>query len=354
MKKLSREELFTLIGIIESKIPPKIIIPNENETVVISDCPKTAALCYDRVWCPTIDIFTYTGKMPDEIRFFGGTTEERLLSFQGPILVQVEKNILDECCFPTLDRLKRDKDFKHIFEKSTLSFLSALHNAKSENDSRKILEDSLEIPLDQREQYLKNTKFIEGCFYRDIALAFSKKYKKGVSTIFSSDELQKTIYYEGDKSIIFTTMENLQIVDEEKITWDQVIELRRDKESREKYRRFLHWLDKEMIGKSQSFIEDEIAQRLEDYKSALKKQGIKTVIGTIEEILSGDILKPAIASGIIAITTDPLLGILAGTGLFISNVAVKLAKKKIEYDEVEKGPNSEISWVYEVKERVGK
>jgi hypothetical protein len=140
----------------------------------------------------------------------------------------------------------------------------------------------------------------------------------------------------------------------QKITWDQVIELRRDKESRKKYRRFLHWLDKEMIGKSQAFIEDEIAQRLEDYKSALKKQGIKTVIGTIEEILSGDILKPAIASGIIAITTDPLLGILAGTGLFISSVAVKLAKKKIEYEEVEKGPNSEISWVYEVKERVDK
>lgn len=354
MSEFSKEELFLLIGIIESKIPPKIIIPTANESAAISDKPKTAALYYDRVWCPTIDIFSYSGRMPDEIRFFGGTNEERLLSFQGPVIAHVNKDILKECHFPTIDRLKRNGILKSLYEKSTLSFLAEWQTARSEDEYKKIVEDSMKVPLKQRDEYIKNANLITSYYYRDIALAFSRKYQKEVVTVFSSDELQNVLYNEGDRSVISAAMEKLQIVDEKNITWDQVLELRRDRKSRAKYKRLLHWFDKEMVGKSQSFIIDEISIRLEDYENALKKHGIKTVIGTLREILDGKFLIGSTAiSGLAAMATGPISGLLTEAGLIISYVTIKLVEKKLDYEEIEKGPNSEISWVYEVK-KLGK
>ena len=146
----------------------------------------------------------------------------------------------------------------------------------------------------------------------------------------------------------------MKIVDEKSLTWKQVLEFRHDIESQKRYKHFLHWMDKEMIGKSQRFVEDEMTQRLEDYENALKKYGIKTVLGTLQEIMSGEFLKSSfLASGIVALATDPLFGFLTETGLIVSNVAIKLAQKRIDYEEVVKGPNSEISWVYEVKKKLG-
>lgn len=151
-------------------------------------------------------------------------------------------------------------------------------------------------------------------------------------------------------------MENLKIVDEEKLTWEQVLELRNDKQSRLKYKRSIHWLDKEMIGKSQSFIEDDISIKLDDYEGALKKHGIKTVIGTVKEMLnSKDFLAgTALASSAIGYLSEPSHGLIAGGSLVVSNLTIRLAEKLLSFKECETGKNSEISWVYEVKKKTKK
>ncbi|MCX5643754.1 MAG: hypothetical protein NTZ17_03575 [Phycisphaerae bacterium] len=139
---------------------------------------------------------------------------------------------------------------------------------------------------------------------------------------------------------------DLQVVDEESLTWDQVVTFRADNEARKKYRRFLHWLDGTMLGKSQAFIEDEISQRLEDYEHALKKHGIRTVIGTIEEALDG---KYILGAGGFALVGHPILAALVAGLLVAGKVTVKLLQTSLKYDDVERGVNSEISWVHEVK-----
>ena len=343
-----QKELFKKIGQIESVIEPNIIIPNENETAAISDKPKTAALYYDRIWCPTIDVWGYLGKMPDNIRFFGATTEECLNSYQV-----FSNTDLGKGNFPTLDKLKTSGKYKELLDKSTLSFLMGQLKAKTDDELNEVLIRAIQIPQEEKEVYEKNTDLISNCIFRDIALAFTKKYRKNVATVFSTTELQDLVYFEGNKNTIIATLDDLNIVDENQLTWEQVQGLRNDKDSREKYRRFFHWLDKEMIGKSQSFIEDEIAGKLNDYENALRKHGIRTIIGTVKEMLDGRFLigSGAIA-GLTAIATEPIWGIIAETGLIISNLAIKIAERKIEYDDVEKGPNSEISWVYEVKKKL--
>jgi hypothetical protein len=101
-----------------------------------------------------------------------------------------------------------------------------------------------------------------------------------------------------------------------------------------------------MVGKSKEFIKDGISQKLKDYEESLKKYSIKTILGTIEEALDGKYL---VGAGGLALAGHPVLGMLA-TGILIGGkVVVKLAQTKLEFDDVECGPNSEISWVYEAK-----
>jgi len=46
---------------------------------------------------------------------------------------------------------------------------------------------------------------------------------------------------------------------------------------------------------------------------------------------------------------------MLAAGLLVGGkIGVKLVQAKLDFDDVERGPNSEISWVYEVKEQVGK
>lgn len=172
--------------------------------------------------------------------------------------------------------------------------------------------------------------------------------------IYALSSDRETEFHEGTRQVLVATLSNLEIVDEQQLTWEQVIEFRDDEQTKQKYRRLLHWLDRDMVGKSEAFIHDEICQRLEDYESSLKKHGVKTVVGIIQEVLDGkylagvsDVSSPFVLAG------HPTLGVLAGAGLIVARVVVKIAQVLLDFDDVERGPNSEISWVYEVK-RIGK
>ena len=110
-----------------------------------------------------------------------------------------------------------------------------------------------------------------------------------------------------------------------------------------------------MVGKSETFIQDEIAERLEDYEFALRKHGIKTVLGAMSEALDGKYLigTSAITSSA-AFVGHPIVGLAAGASLIVGKVALTIANALLSFKEVERGTNSEISWVYEVKQIAGK
>ncbi len=236
----------------------ELILPNKNETVVIASKPKTAALYYDKVWGPSHKAFYVKNVLPpEEVLFFGATKiEEYLLAM--------------------MDKAQNDDNEPFLPN-------SSLTNA----EFGEIFGDIIDTPKNTKEEHIKQIFYrIINALMRAIANSITEKYEIPVATLFPENESQNLSYQEGNKEIISLSMENLKIVDEEKLTWEQVLELRNDKQSKDKYKRFIHWLDKEMIGKSQSFIEDDISIKLEDYEGALKKHGIKTVIGTVKEMLN--------------------------------------------------------------------
>ncbi len=307
----------------------EIVLPMKGETVAITITKdKTAALCYDRIWLNGQE--DSKGEIiPKEVRCFGGTEPE----LEVCAVVEYGTEVITEI-FSSEEREMRSK-------------VARL--------TKKVPSTKARQALTFFKKYLLSD--IDAAFelmIRNISKTFSTKYKIPMIPVFSSEEKRDRQYHEGEKEVVIVSLANLNIVDENEITWEQVLEFRADKENRGKYRRFIHWLDEEMVGKSQAFIEDAIALKLEAYEEAIKKHGIKTIVGTVDKALDSKCLLGASSmAGGLALAGNPTLGILSAGLLIGGKIGVKLIQTKLDFDEVERGQNSEISWVYEAK-KLGK
>ncbi|WP_020589287.1 hypothetical protein [Desulfobacter curvatus] len=162
-------------------------------------------------------------------------------------------------------------------------------------------------------------------------------------------------YKPGDRDIIIASLNELQIVDENSLEWEQVIEFRKDKDARKKYRGFVHWLDKEMVGKPTPFIIDEIDERLEKYEWAIKKHGIKTVLGGLYSAVDlKSLLGSAVALGSLTLIGQELLGQLAAISTITAKCAIKVATALVDIEDIKRGAGSEVAYAYEVKRKFGK
>jgi hypothetical protein len=82
----------------------------------------------------------------------------------------------------------------------------------------------------------------------------------------------------------------------------------------------------------------------------LKKQGIKTIVGVISEILEAKYLVGASAVAAAATAAGfPVLGFLAGAGLGIGKVGVRVATDWLDLKDRARAENSEVAWLYETK-----
>jgi hypothetical protein len=109
-----------------------------------------------------------------------------------------------------------------------------------------------------------------------------------------------------------------------------------------------------MVGRDAAFIGQEIGQRLEDYSWAIRKHGIKTVLGTLSALLDGKCLLGAgglVAGG--ALLGAPKTGGAAGLVVCLGKVAVEVGKGLIDVEDAKRGPGNEISYIYEVRKKFG-
>lgn len=228
------------------------IIPEPGETSAVTlTMPKTAALCYDRVWAGVrYDI-------PDDIGFRGITSEEMYFRLQAIVL----------------DALSTSRsDTNPALSPHTQLVIADILRAVSPGES--------DLSLSKATQHIT----------RAIAECVASQYDVSAVPLYESRAARESEYRSGDRSVLVATLSNVALVDENAITWEQVSELRRDAGMLRKFRRLAHWLDAEMVGKSLTFVQDEIAIRLDDYEAAIKKHGLMTTVGTLEAVLDSKAL----------------------------------------------------------------
>lgn len=114
---------------------------------------------------------------------------------------------------------------------------------------------------------------------------------------------------------------------EDKLSWEQVLDIRKDKKSLTKIRRFKNWTTLELANKSEEEIASILEKNLDDYSFALKKHGVETAIGAISTVHS-------VSSTIITALTEnanflmPGITISAGITLFAAKSFIDTIEAK--------------------------
>ena len=306
--------------------------PGESCAVAIFN-PKTAALCYNRVWLPWVDDLS---PYPRSLTFFGHTLGDHVFMILLSLLSSVEfpETIIDPEWTPQLRDLVRP-----IGE----------HLRKKKRSGDKLYHFTEPLTL--------QTELVREGFAsmaREIRASPRKSVNLSVVPIYPAVALRDLAYKPGDASVVVSALHNLDIVDERQLRWDQVVEFRKDSKAKKAYRRLLHWLDKEMLGKSTAFVEDEISSRMEDYRASLRKHGIKTVKGILERAMSGETLAKAAAAagGAAGLTGGAIWAAFAGAGYLVGDAIVSVLQAHLELqDELEK--YRDIWFVCQAQRRLG-
>jgi len=272
-------------------------VPEGAKTVAVTDdLPKTAALFFDCVAALPVNF-----KAPDEVAAFGGTTFEA--AWLGL--------------------------YRH-FRGASADTLLAMRRALARSEiGRTLLTDALPA--------------------RMLADAFIRERNLNATPVYAQAQMRDAEYKAGNYEVIVGILRDVAVPDEQVLSWEQVLDFRRDRESRRRYRRFVHWLDREMVGKSTTYIADELAVRLNDYELSLRKHGIATVIGTIESVID-----PKFVAAASVLTTGLGLGLGGAAGaasavtLFGAKAACTVARGLLDLHEL-KRKSSDIAFVHELK-----
>jgi len=301
-KGVNRESLESEVALLAKLIRDRFgkpLLPSPAETVAVSlDLPKTSALFFDRVWwMPGVD-----NSPPEDMIVYGATDQE-----VWPFVV-------------TSGLRPPDWDWELIQEVFGKEGPIAELWAQSVPPASKIAEILLHV------------------------------HGIAVVPVYSSDEACSREYSVGSTEAIVGAIQNLRIVDESRLDWDQVVQFRQDPRATTKLRRLRHWLDLEFVGKPISYISDSIAVRLDDYEWALQKHGIETAIGTLESLLDKRFLSTAAAAAAgLAMAGGEFWAAVGAAGLLAGKVALSVGTRLLDLAEQRRGNHSEVAFVHEMK-----
>jgi hypothetical protein len=121
----------------------------------------------------------------------------------------------------------------------------------------------------------------------------------------------------------------MELIDTSSASWDQIVEVRRDDQSRLRLQRLRSFLNERYVSKDQAFIEDDLASRLDEYDQVRRKHGFDTVTGSVSALLDAQGLQAAAAAGIAtALLGGPALGVTSAVVVEIGKVALEFSKRR--------------------------
>ena len=157
----------------------------------------------------------------------------------------------------------------------------------------------------------------------------------------------EAIAYEG-------ALNNIPIVSAGNMSWDHVIEFKNDPEAARKYRDLRLWLRSGLNAQSVEHATDIIAQKIEDYRWAIKKHGLQTYSGMITQLFDWkDSRLTLVAAGTAGMFGGPIWAGLASGLAIAAKIGVLLTEKRISSQEIRRGPEREIAILYDIREKFG-
>lgn len=207
--------------------------------------------------------------------------------------------------------------------------------------------------MDPDEQSI-DSSIINYLILRSVAQSY---LEQGINVvpIYVSENMFDSEFRAGSELAYTALLNNLPLVQESGISWDQVLDFRKDKEAVWKYRSLRLWVHDGLQAKSVQEANDIIADKVEKYEFAIRKHGLKTITGSLSSVLDSKYVAGlAIGSGLATLIAGPIWSLIASGSLTIGKIAVEIADHLIDLSNIKRGVNSEIAIVYEVKKQFGK
>jgi len=278
------------------------IYPDSDDSLAVSIMkPKTAALAFDKVYRVPIMV----EPVPEEIGFYGATDIE--MSWWGAALIYLAAH-------------------KAGVAKGSAIFSNENKDNYGENEKKSLKFICSQFP---------------SIFHRSPTIFYNNKIN------YQND------FKIGKEQILTAVITNVAMVDEDKLEWKQVLEFRKDTDAKIKYKRFMRWIDSELIIKTPEQIEELIAIKLNDYEWSLKKHGVQTLLGTVSSIIDSKFLATATAAtATAAFTGGEFWATMTSIGLVIGKMLIGFGTKYIEGIEERRKDNYEIAYIYEAKKKM--
>lgn len=254
--------------------------------------PKTTALFFEKLWVHPVLIKGFRSdaleiyRVPPEVcvteplgaadYYDSGATQRVVVATKW---MQVAEYDVDEA----LRRLDAETwDLRAIFEIEAMEHFEGKKTRLWEQMSRALANaESLEW-TDDFEVYLTTHK-------RNKAIAF-------IVQIYAAKGIRLTPIYlslaEYDEVAVHQNtgveicLDCIPTVVESQLTWEQVLEVRKDRESIEKLARLRRWFTIDLARKGSDEIRATVEKKLDDYQYALKKHGVQTSLGGVTSMLS--------------------------------------------------------------------
>lgn len=147
------------------------------------------------------------------------------------------------------------------------------------------------------------------------------------------------------------SLTEINLIDATKLSWEQIIEIRADKERTRKIRRLRLFLMKEHKGHSLSQIEDDLLQRIEDYQDTARKVGADTREGTVSMFLTKEVYASAVASLSAASLGQPLIAAAATAPIVLQIGKAALEFRKQRRAAIFEASQNPIGFLYDLKKK---
>lgn len=164
----------------------------------------------------------------------------------------------------------------------------------------------------------------------DLIRSHFKKYAQSLG-INNADILLPSVIESNvsDQQDPVITLTGIELINATTASWEQIIEIRSDLEARLKLQRLRAFLTKNYLGKTRTYIEDDLARALADYDQARRKHGFDTVVSSISVLLDSGNLQAAIAAGIgAALFGGPWVGLSSAVAVEVGKAAIEVSKRR--------------------------
>lgn len=264
---------------------PKIANYAKNESLATGFVrPKVTALFFDKLWIPeSLLNSSYEYIIPDEVL----VKEETEL-----IISKMKKKLAGNYYFAEIQRNHPVRNYP-ITGGKFYQLLQQANVGVSVEDSRTI-DDPYEIKFKYSKNRNNAIMVNAESFYKKYGLYISPIYHNLTEferDIKSSPVRPKSFFKKAatllsNKEAVAICIEDFPSIVEEELSWEQVLEIRKDKKSIKQLKQFTTWTKRTFPTQSPDEIRDIIASEIDEYKQIIKEYHIRTAVGSFSTLVS--------------------------------------------------------------------